>query len=293
MITHSLKVFTPRALLIGVAVAALTACATAQPNQGIVDAQARLSSAYNDKLTAERGQGDLASAKSALRLAEDDWSHGEKDKTNHQLTMATTFLDLAETRGRQAGVEQDTVRLTNEAQLASKNRQIAGRDRQIAERDQQIASQGQQLSSQDQQLASKDRQLADAREQLRDYDMKTTELGSTMVLQDVSFESGKSDLLAGGTNRLQPLINYLRLSPTTRVRIEGYTDNVGGADFNQKLSLDRANSVKATLTAGSIDGGRIETIGSGLEKPVATNKTVSGRQSNRRVEITLLKQPGV
>ena len=282
-----------RVLLVGAAAAALSACASIPPNQGIIDAQTRLAAASNDKLTAERGQGDLANARTALGSAETDWSHGERARSDHQLTMAVTYLDLAETRGRQAGVEQETARLSTDAQMAAKNRTIAVKDRQIANRDDLVAAQNTEIANQSQTLASRDADLAAARAQLRDSDMKVSDLGSTMVLQDVSFETGKSVLLAGGVNRLQPLINYLRLSPDTRVRIEGFTDSVGGGAYNQQLSLDRANSVRASLTGAGIDGARIETLGSGETKPVASNATVSGRQSNRRVEITLLKEAGL
>ena len=268
-----------KTLLLGSAVLAVTGCATHPMNPLITDAQTRLSTAYSDKATAERGQADLANADSALHAAADEWQHGDRTKSDHQLTMAQTYLDIADTRGQQAKVELDTARLRTQAQLAVKDRQLEGKDRQIAGKNQQ--------------LADKNQELANAQDQLRDYNMKITELGSTMVLQDVSFESSKASLLPGGINRLQPLINYLRVSPQTRVRIEGNTDNVGGATYNQQLSLDRANSVKATLTAANIDADRIETMGSGFSKPVASNKTVSGREANRRVEITLLKQPGV
>jgi outer membrane protein OmpA-like peptidoglycan-associated protein len=283
----------PKIVLLSTAFFSLAACATMEPSPQIADTQGRLAADYNDKAIAERGQGDLANAKTALELAQAEWTKGDHEKSDHQLTMARTYLDLAETRGQQAKVEQATARLTGQAQLADKNAQIAGQNQLLADKNAQIDGQNQQLANQDQALANKDRALADAQAQLRDYDMKTSELGSTMVLQDVAFETGKFQLLAGGVNRLQPLINYLRLSPNTRVRIDGFTDNVGGAAYNQELSLNRANSVRDTLIAAGIDAGRIETSGSGLSKPVASNKTEAGRQSNRRVEITLLKQPGV
>ncbi|MBN8646489.1 MAG: OmpA family protein [Caulobacterales bacterium] len=263
---------------LGAAILALSACATMAPNQSIQDAQMRLSADYNDKKTAERGQGDLANAKSALALAQTLWDNGETEKSNHQLFMAQTYLDLAETRGAQAKVEASNTSMQSQALLAKSNNIIADKNSQI--------------NAMNNTLTTRDQQLADAQEQLRNYDMKTTELGSTMVLQDVSFETGRSELLQGGVNRLQPLINYLSLSPNTRVRIEGYTDNVGGSQYNMGLSLARANSVKAILTNSNVNSDRIETFGSGYEKPVATNSTPSGRQLNRRVEITLLKQPG-
>lgn len=261
---------------------AMGACTAMEPNPQILDAQARLSSALNDKETAERGQSDLSNAKLALNSAQMEWTRGNKEQAGHQLVMGQTYIDLAETRGQQAKVESDNTRLAGLAQIASKDRQLADKNAQIAGQDRMIANK-------EDQLAGKTEELAAAREQLRDYQMTQSDMGSTLILQDVSFETGKSELLAGGVNRLQPLINYLRLSPTTKVRIDGFTDNVGGAKYNKTLSLARANAVRTVLSAGGVGNDRIETSGSGIEKPVATNTTKAGRQSNRRVEVTLLK----
>lgn len=280
-----------RVLLLGTALITIAACSTVAPNAQITDAQGRLSAAYNDKETAERGQGDLANAKLALQTAQTEWKSGDKALAEHQLMIGQTYIDLAETRGQQAKVEADNTRLAGLTQMSLKNQQLAAKDQQLQTLDRQIAGQSQVIANKNDQLAAKDQALAAAQTQLRDYNMTANDLGSTMVLQDVSFETGKSQLLAGGVNRLQPLINYLRLSPETRVRVEGFTDNVGGTAYNQQLSLDRANSVKAILSAGGVGADRISTAGSGVNKPLATNTTIAGRQSNRRVEITLLKQP--
>lgn len=282
-----------RTLLLGTAFVMLGACTSMGPNARVSDAQNRLSADLNDKHTADRGQGDLSNAKLALNSAQMEWTRGDKEKAEHQLMIGQTYLDLAETRGQQARFEADNARLTGLAQMADKDRQLAAKDLQLQGKDASIAGQDRVIDGKNDQLAGKNAELARAREQLREYDMTNSSMGSTMVLQDVSFETGKTQLLAGGVNRLQPLINYLRLSPGTKVRIEGYTDNVGGADYNQTLSLARANSVKSILSAGGVSSERILTAGSGVEKPVATNATVAGRQSNRRVEITLLNQPGM
>lgn len=275
-----------RGLLLGSSLLAVSACTSMAPNPQIAEAQGRLSTALNDKEAAERGQGDLTNAKLALNSAQMEWTRGDKEKAEHQLVMGQTYIDLAETRGQQAKFEADNTRLAGLAQMAEKDQQLAGKDAQIA-------GQSRMIARKDSQLAGKTQELAQAQDQLRDYKMTQTDRGSTLVLQDVSFETGKTELLAGGVNRLQPLINYLRLSPTTKVRIDGYTDNVGSVKYNQTLSLARANSVKTVLSDGGVSSERIQTAGSGIDKPVATNTTVAGRQSNRRVEITLLSQPGM
>jgi len=284
-------------LLFGTTFLTVVACASVQPNPQITSAQSRLSSAYDDKNTADRGMSDLRSASSALRAAQIEWDAGNKDRAEHLLNMGGIYLELAETRGQQGTIEQEIAGLKAQSEMQG-IRERAQRDdlrsqERLADRDSQIA-QAQEARRADEiryeeSLDERDRQLALAREQLRDYDMKVTELGSTLILQDVSFASGKSQLREGALNRLQPLINFLKISPETQVRIEGHTDSVGAEAYNRQLSLDRAGSVKDLLTANGIEGDRIQTAGSGHTKPVSSNDTESGRQANRRVEITLLK----
>ena len=70
-----------------------------------------------------------------------------------------------------------------------------------------------------------------------------------------------------------------------QVTLEGHTDNIGGAAFNNDLSARRAAAVKAYLANAGVPASRLASIGFGFEKPVSTNDTQSGRAENRRVEI--------
>lgn len=81
----------------------------------------------------------------------------------------------------------------------------------------------------------------------------------------------------------------MKAHPDLRIRIEGHTDNVGNAAFNQTLSEKRAAAVKAFLEKEyGIKGDRLEAQGFGDTRPVASNDTPEGRQSNRRVELVKL-----
>jgi outer membrane protein OmpA-like peptidoglycan-associated protein len=66
--------------------------------------------------------------------------------------------------------------------------------------------------------------------------------------------------------------------------INGHTDNIGSRDYNLRLSLERANSVKSYLSANGVDPSRLEVRGYGFDKPIFDNDTESGRSKNRRVE---------
>jgi outer membrane protein OmpA-like peptidoglycan-associated protein len=73
-----------------------------------------------------------------------------------------------------------------------------------------------------------------------------------------------------------------------RIELGGHTDNVGSAVSNQKLSLDRANTVRDYLISKGIDGARVTAKGYGHTKPISDNKTAEGRAENRRTEVTIL-----
>ena len=68
----------------------------------------------------------------------------------------------------------------------------------------------------------------------------------------------------------------------------GHTDSIGSDAYNQKLSVRRAESVKAYLVSKGIEPNRVYTEGKGEKQPVASNKTKDGRQKNRRVEIEII-----
>jgi hypothetical protein len=80
---------------------------------------------------------------------------------------------------------------------------------------------------------------------------------------------------------------FVLAHPGLKMQVEGYTDSVGSHSFNQTLSENRANSVRAYLIAQGIDPTSITAVGYGKSNPVASNDTALGRQQNRRVEIII------
>jgi len=104
-------------------------------------------------------------------------------------------------------------------------------------------------------------------------------------LEDVLFESGRAALRPGAKETLTELVSILENNPDIRVRLEGYTDNVGNESSNEMLSQKRAESVQDYLVSEGIDASRIKTIGMGESNPIATNETEQGRAQNRRVDI--------
>ena len=105
----------------------------------------------------------------------------------------------------------------------------------------------------------------------------------------ILFDVGKSTIRPESATVLNNIVNVLNKYKNSKFSVEGYTDTSGNKDKNQRLSEDRAYSVKAYLVDKGINPARLSAKGFGPEKPIASNKTKKGRELNRRVEINLVK----
>jgi outer membrane protein OmpA-like peptidoglycan-associated protein len=105
----------------------------------------------------------------------------------------------------------------------------------------------------------------------------------------VLFDLGKATIRQESYAVLQNIANIMKEYPNADFVVEGHTDSQGSDKTNQKLSDDRAASVRNYLTTIGMDGSRLTSIGYGESRPIATNATKAGRQQNRRVEISLKK----
>ena len=112
--------------------------------------------------------------------------------------------------------------------------------------------------------------------------------GKSFALPGANFAFGSTDIVEGGNASIDRLAAIMKEKPNARIRLDGHTDSVGTADINGPLSRQRADTVKKMLVADGIDESRIETGASGAANPVAPNDTREGRQTNRRVEVTVL-----
>jgi outer membrane protein OmpA-like peptidoglycan-associated protein len=112
--------------------------------------------------------------------------------------------------------------------------------------------------------------------------------GTILSMSDILFETGKADLKQELRENLSAIAAILQsLLTDSKIVIEGHTDNEGSAEFNQKLSEQRAGSVLNFLVERGVDKKRLQSVGYGLTKPVADNGTPEGRAKNRRVELVI------
>ncbi len=116
------------------------------------------------------------------------------------------------------------------------------------------------------------------------------EVGGVVRLNNIFFETARSRLRPESRMELDQMVQTLKENPTMRVELSGHTDSEGTEATNQKLSQDRSNAVRTYLIEKGIDPGRVQSVGYGESRPVATNDTPEGRQANRRVEFTILQK---
>lgn len=112
---------------------------------------------------------------------------------------------------------------------------------------------------------------------------------SSVVLEDLHFATGKSDILQESFPMLDKLVDYLKRKPTTKIRIEGHTDNQGSVELNRVLSERRANTVRDYLINNGIASERMVALGKGASQPISDNSTPEGRAKNRRTEVHVQK----
>ncbi|WP_083732925.1 OmpA family protein [Spirosoma montaniterrae] len=116
------------------------------------------------------------------------------------------------------------------------------------------------------------------------------EVGRTVRLNNIFFDTGKSELRPESGPELDRLVITLNDAPKMVIEVRGHTDNTGSNEINAKLSQDRADAVREYFISKGIEPDRIASKGFGETKPVATNDTDEGRQQNRRVEFVIVKK---
>jgi|WetSurMetagenome_2_1015567.scaffolds.fasta_scaffold00509_12 outer membrane protein OmpA-like peptidoglycan-associated protein len=106
-----------------------------------------------------------------------------------------------------------------------------------------------------------------------------------LILRGVEFKGTTADLTSESYAKLDEVFESLKAYPETRIEICGYTDNAGVPAASKKLSLRRAETVRAYLILRGIDSSRITAVGKGEEDPITSNATPEGRAFNRRIEM--------
>jgi OOP family OmpA-OmpF porin len=113
----------------------------------------------------------------------------------------------------------------------------------------------------------------------------------TVVVRAVDFEFNSTRLTAPAQQTLDEVATALAAQPELRVEIQGYTDSVGGDDYNLRLSQRRADAVKFYLVSKGANGSALSARGYGKANPLVSNDTAENRAKNRRVAFEVTNAP--
>jgi outer membrane protein OmpA-like peptidoglycan-associated protein len=254
----------------------------------------RLEKARDAQMLAERAEADRLKAENDARTAAalNEADRLKKDN-DAQMAGARTEADRlkAENDARTAAAQNETDRLKrdNDAQMAAARTEA---DRLKSDNDAQRAAAQAELDR-----VAKDRARAEAEKvELRAkllsqfnavLQTRDTARGLVVNMSDVLFDTGKFSLRPIAREKLAKVAGIVSGHPGLRLDVEGYTDSVGGDDYNQRLSEHRGEAVRDYLTGEGMAAGSVTAKGFGKTQPVATNATAAGRQQNRRVEIVI------
>lgn len=234
---------------------------------GAQEVREKLTVIQNTPAMARHARAELREAEEAVVLAEEPVASKETELGEHRVYMADNKVEVARAAANAGIAEAELVRLDRE--LAAKRQAHAAQQREAARNQQDMADSAATNRTQQQQIAA--------------LGAQSTDRG--LELRAVLFEFGSSELSRDGTRNLDQLVIYLNRNQGRRVLIEGHTDSVGSAVFNQGLSERRAETVRRYLNEHGIQGNTLAASGYGLARPVATNSSNNGRQQNRRVQV--------
>jgi len=127
--------------------------------------------------------------------------------------------------------------------------------------------------------------VVDQKDYFADFTMIRLAEYEVFNIDNIHFEFAKADLLPESLPVLDPIATMMISNPSLRIELSGHTDNVGGRDFNQRLSRSRAQAVADYLVSQNIASERIMVVGHSYDQPIASNETPEGRALNRRVEL--------
>jgi outer membrane protein OmpA-like peptidoglycan-associated protein len=264
--------------------------------------------AYNAVRIAQANGADkyaaeiLTEAKQDLRNAADIQSNKKGDR-KMEITFARQAVQrsedarLATLRKKEEERQLNAQRAAQQSQMAAQQSQMQAQQAQLeAERAQAAKARADAEAAEARARAAEANKSAESanatRERLRSQlnsVLATSETARGLIvnMSDVLFDTGKYTLKTTTQVSLAKVAGILQAYPGLKLQVEGYTDSVGSDMMNQKLSENRADSVKSFLIAQGVQPDNITGTGYGKSNPVADNGTSKGRAQNRRVQLVV------
>ena len=267
----------------------------AEAERNVAERDARLAQEQREKAQADAkaAASDAKAAEATAQAREAARLQAEQQARDEQARRLQAEAD-AQTRDA-ARVQAET-----QARLEAERRTQAEADARVANAN---AAANAATSAANAATAAAARERADAerekdalREKLQQQlnavlETRETARGLIVNVSDVLFDTGSAGLTPGAREKLAKVAGVIASHPGLNISVEGHTDSVGDAQYNQRLSEERAGSVRDYLIRQGVPTGTVGTSGFGESAPVASNGTAAGRQQNRRVELVVTGTP--
>jgi outer membrane protein OmpA-like peptidoglycan-associated protein len=261
-------------------------------------AQAANARAQSDNALAQsqrlKAEADNAAAQSDNATAQAERNRARADAATSQANMASAQADAAASQAGIVAAQTNSTRAQADAAKAQADmaaNQAASSAQINAANDAANQSRAAELLAQqnEHQAVSDKAALRSQLEERLNQILQTRDSARGLIvnMSDVLFDTGRYSLNPGAREKLARVAGILESYPTLNIQVGGYTDNVGSDDMNQRLSQNRAGSVRDYLVKQGVASGSVSATGYGNTSPVASNDNSGGRQSNRRVELVV------
>lgn len=260
-----------------------------QNNPLLTEAEQSYQKAEQDSLIVMKAPVALKEAEEALEQSQQLWEEkGEKKLVDHYAYIANQKTKIARETAMLNAAQDEVER----AEAERKQVLIEARRAEAIAAEQRAEDALAQVQQEREEAQRARREAEELANRLSELEARQSERGMVLTLSDVLFDFDSSNLKSGASKVVNELAGFMNAYPERKIQIEGFTDSIGSAAYNQNLSQRRAESLERALINKGISSSRISTIGYGEEYPVATNMNEAGRQQNRRVEIIISDDDG-
>jgi outer membrane protein OmpA-like peptidoglycan-associated protein len=212
----------------------------------------------------------------------------EAEQVLHDQKQAQDQVDAANQQAAQANQDAAQANAAQAEALQQAAQATAGQDAALQQAAQASAAEADALKQAQQAEAANEGLRAELLAQFNAVlQTRLTARGLIVNMSGVLFQTGKATLLPAAREKLAKVAGILSTHKGLVVEADGFTDSTGSADFNQRLSGQRAENVRNYLVSQGVSGSSISSKGFGKENPIADNGTMAGRQENRRVELVV------
>jgi outer membrane protein OmpA-like peptidoglycan-associated protein len=234
-----------------------------------------------------RRENERQASADAQALAQSQADNATRQKEQAQIDAANAQTAAANAQAATADAQAAAAKAQADA-VASQNASTAAVSAAQADADRSRLAAQQAQDSEHQADRDKAAMRAQLSEQLNTIlETRDTARGLIISMSDVLFDTGQYSLKPGAREKLAKVAGILLAYPGLNIAVGGYTDNVGGDEMNQKLSENRAGSVRDYLVQEGVVANSVTAQGFGNTLPVASNDNSAGRQENRRVELVV------